>query len=57
MDPVTVLWEAQQRGLLSTGIAPAAVVALLSTPVGSAEYGGERLLERNLLAHALHAAG
>ncbi|MEU8617353.1 DnaB-like helicase N-terminal domain-containing protein [Streptomyces sp. NPDC048623] len=57
VDPVTVLWEGQQRGLLSSGIAPAAVIALLSTPVGSASYWGERLLERNLLARALHAAG
>ncbi|WP_329309179.1 DnaB-like helicase N-terminal domain-containing protein [Streptomyces microflavus] len=56
VDPVTMLWEAQQRGLLATGIAPAAVIALLSEPVGSADYWGERLLERNLLARALLAA-
>ncbi|MFG3348644.1 DnaB-like helicase N-terminal domain-containing protein [Streptomyces sp. NPDC048018] len=57
VDPVTVLWEGQQRGLLSLGATPAAVISLLSTPVGSAEYWGERILERNLLARALHAAG
>ncbi|MFE2561911.1 DnaB-like helicase N-terminal domain-containing protein [Streptomyces sp. NPDC059352] len=56
VDPVTMLWEAQQRGLLATGIAPAAVIALLSEPVGSADYWGERLLERNLLARAFLAA-
>ncbi|MEU4922238.1 DnaB-like helicase N-terminal domain-containing protein [Streptomyces parvus] len=56
VDPITMLWEAQQRGLLATGIAPAAVIALLSEPVGSADYWGERLLVRNLLARALLAA-
>ncbi|WP_435059315.1 DnaB-like helicase N-terminal domain-containing protein [Streptomyces sp. bgisy060] len=56
VDPVTVLWEAQHRGLLATGIAPADVLALLSAPVGSAGYWGERLVERTLLARALQAA-
>ncbi|MFD3944915.1 DnaB-like helicase N-terminal domain-containing protein [Streptomyces sp. NPDC058579] len=56
VDPVTMLWEAQQRGLLATGIAPDDVIALLSEPVGSADYWGERLLERNLLTRALLAA-
>ncbi|MEU8522422.1 DnaB-like helicase N-terminal domain-containing protein [Streptomyces sp. NPDC048577] len=56
VDPVTVLWEAQHRGLLAAGLTPADTLALLSTPVGSAGYWGERLVERTLLARALQAA-
>ncbi|PKV84335.1 DnaB-like helicase N-terminal domain-containing protein [Streptomyces sp. TLI_146] len=52
LDPVTVLWEAQHRGLLVHGITPADLLALLSTPVGSPEHWGEKVLERALLSRA-----
>ncbi|MEV5506539.1 DnaB-like helicase N-terminal domain-containing protein [Streptomyces orinoci] len=52
VDPVTVLWEAQHRALLTPGIAPADLMALLSTPAGSPEYWGEKILQRSLLAQA-----
>ncbi|MER5782628.1 DnaB-like helicase N-terminal domain-containing protein [Streptomyces mobaraensis] len=56
VDPVTVLWEAQHRGLLATGLTPADLMALVSAPAGSPEYWGERVLRRALLAHAHLAA-
>ncbi|MFI7406535.1 DnaB-like helicase N-terminal domain-containing protein [Streptomyces sp. NPDC049541] len=52
VDPITVLWEAQHRGLLTKDFAPGDLIALVSTPAGSAEYWGERILQRALLAHA-----
>ncbi|MEU1629216.1 DnaB-like helicase N-terminal domain-containing protein [Streptomyces sp. NPDC020096] len=52
VDPITVLWEAQHRGLLTPDIAPHDLMALLSTPVGSAEHWGEKILQRSLLAQA-----
>ncbi|MCC3778209.1 DnaB-like helicase N-terminal domain-containing protein [Streptomyces sp. UNOB3_S3] len=52
VDTVTVLWEAQHHGLLSADIAPADLMNLVSTPVGSPEYWGERLLQRALLTQA-----
>ncbi|MGD3109295.1 DnaB-like helicase N-terminal domain-containing protein [Streptomyces sp. YGL11-2] len=52
VDPVTVLWEAQHRGLLADGLDPSDVIALVSAPVGSPEYWGERILQRALLARA-----
>jgi replicative DNA helicase len=55
VDPVTVLGEAQHRGLLTAEVTPAQVIALLSTPVDSPEYWGERILQRALLAQA-HAS-
>ncbi|MEU9113262.1 DnaB-like helicase N-terminal domain-containing protein [Streptomyces sp. NPDC048483] len=56
VDAVTVLWEAQHRALLTADIAPADLMALVSTPVGSPEYWGERILRRALLSHA-HTVG
>ncbi|MFJ5045444.1 DnaB-like helicase N-terminal domain-containing protein [Streptomyces anulatus] len=56
VDPVTVLWEAQHRGLLADDLAASELMALVSTPVGSAEYWGERLLQRALLACACDVA-
>ncbi|NEC64589.1 DnaB-like helicase N-terminal domain-containing protein [Streptomyces sp. SID9727] len=53
VDAVTVLWEAQHRGLLSGGLDPRDLIDLVSTPVGSAEYWGERVLQRALLARAV----
>ncbi|MEE1797416.1 DnaB-like helicase N-terminal domain-containing protein [Streptomyces sp. JV176] len=55
IDPVTVLWEAQQRGL-TTEIVPADLIHCLSVPAGSAAYCGERVLERAVLATA-HEVG
>ncbi|MFD5702470.1 DnaB-like helicase N-terminal domain-containing protein [Streptomyces lasiicapitis] len=56
VDPITVLWEAQHRGLLAHDIASADLLALLSTPVGSPEHWGEKVLERALLARAQSVA-
>ncbi|MFT9784647.1 DnaB-like helicase N-terminal domain-containing protein [Streptomyces rhizosphaericola] len=56
VDPITVLWEAQHRGVLAAGITPADTLALLSTPVGSPDYWGERLVERTLLTRTRHVA-
>ncbi|OII62123.1 replicative DNA helicase [Streptomyces sp. CC53] len=56
VDPVTILWEAQHRGVLAAGVTPADTLALLSTPAGSPEYWGERLVERTLLGRARHVA-
>ncbi|MFJ4338583.1 DnaB-like helicase N-terminal domain-containing protein [Streptomyces sp. NPDC088915] len=50
VDPVTVLWEAQQRGLLHDGSEPSDVLRLLAEPVGSVEHWGQRVLTRSLLA-------
>ncbi|MEV0577099.1 DnaB-like helicase N-terminal domain-containing protein [Streptomyces sp. NPDC050392] len=54
VDPVTVLWEAQQRGLFNGGGEPREVLRLLAEPAGSMEYWAERALKRSLLATAEH---
>ncbi|NIY65628.1 DnaB-like helicase N-terminal domain-containing protein [Streptomyces malaysiensis] len=54
VDPVTVLWEAQQRGLLTSGTDPTDLLDLLGAPVGSPDHWGERILQRSLLATAHH---
>ncbi|MFE8968290.1 DnaB-like helicase N-terminal domain-containing protein [Streptomyces albogriseolus] len=54
VDPVTVLWEAQQRGLLDDGSEPGEVLRMLAEPAGSVEHWGERALQRSLLATAEH---
>ncbi|MEU8781741.1 DnaB-like helicase N-terminal domain-containing protein [Streptomyces sp. NPDC048637] len=56
VDPVTVLWEAQHQQLLTAEFAPADLMALVSEPVGSPDYWGERILRRALLGQA-HAVG
>ncbi|MFF9778538.1 DnaB-like helicase N-terminal domain-containing protein [Streptomyces sp. NPDC013978] len=56
VDPVTVVWEAQQRGLLASGAEPAELLGLLKAAAGSAEYWGERILQRSVLATA-HQVG
>ncbi|MFF9040551.1 DnaB-like helicase N-terminal domain-containing protein [Streptomyces sp. NPDC014892] len=56
VDPVTVVWEAQQRGLLASGAEPTGLLGLLKTAAGSAEYWGERILQRSVLATA-HQVG
>ncbi|GGJ04763.1 DnaB-like helicase N-terminal domain-containing protein [Streptomyces brasiliensis] len=55
VDPVTVLWEAQQRGLLDNASEPGEVLRLLAEPAGSVEHWAERALQRSLLATADHA--
>ncbi|GAA3246334.1 DnaB-like helicase N-terminal domain-containing protein [Streptomyces labedae] len=54
VDPVTVLWEAQQRGLLDDGSRPGEILRMLAEPAGSVEHWGERTLQRSLLATAEH---
>ncbi|MFD5256821.1 DnaB-like helicase N-terminal domain-containing protein [Streptomyces bobili] len=54
VDPVTVLWEAQQRGLLDDASEPGEVLRMLAEPAGSVEHWGERALQRSLLATAEH---
>ncbi|EPD57820.1 hypothetical protein HMPREF1211_06158 [Streptomyces sp. HGB0020] len=49
-----MLWEAQQRGLLDDGSKPDEVLLLLAEPAGSVENWGERILQRSLLATAVH---
>ncbi|MFJ8954928.1 DnaB-like helicase N-terminal domain-containing protein [Streptomyces sp. NPDC102381] len=52
VDPVTILWEAQQRGLLDDPTEPGDVLHLLAEPAGSVEHWSERALQRSLLATA-----
>ncbi|MFI9749734.1 DnaB-like helicase N-terminal domain-containing protein [Streptomyces collinus] len=54
VDPVTVLWEAQQCGLLTTRVEPTELLNLLGAPAGSPQHWGERILQRSLLATAHH---
>ncbi|WP_407549072.1 DnaB-like helicase N-terminal domain-containing protein [Streptomyces sp. Pv4-95] len=54
VDPVTVLWEAQHRGLLGAVAEPRELLDLLARPVGSPESWGERILQRSLLQIAHH---
>ncbi len=55
IDPVTILCEAHQQGLLAREpVEPGDVVALLATPAGSAHHWGERILQCALLATASH---
>ncbi|MFD5108935.1 DnaB-like helicase N-terminal domain-containing protein [Streptomyces cinereoruber] len=56
VDPVTVLWEAQQRGLLHDGREPSDVLRLLAEPAGSVEHWSQRVLARSLLTTVDHAA-
>ncbi|MFE0254189.1 DnaB-like helicase N-terminal domain-containing protein [Streptomyces sp. NPDC059010] len=52
VDPVTVLGEAQHRGLITDSLTPRELMALVSTPAGSPEHWGEKVLQRALLARA-----
>ncbi|MEU7033582.1 DnaB-like helicase N-terminal domain-containing protein [Streptomyces sp. NPDC046237] len=52
VDPVTVLWAAQQRGLLHDEREPGDVLRLLAEPAGSVEHWSQRALKRSLLATA-----
>ncbi|MEE4544049.1 DnaB-like helicase N-terminal domain-containing protein [Streptomyces sp. V4-01] len=55
VDPITVLWKAQQHAVLN-GTDPAHVLDFLSQPVGSAEHWAEHLYTRALLTTARTAA-
>ncbi|MET9430030.1 DnaB-like helicase N-terminal domain-containing protein [Streptomyces sp. NPDC003036] len=57
LDPVTVMWEAQHRGLLAAGVTAADLVVLLSTAALPPEHWGIQIVERALLARAWHTAG
>ncbi|MFK0121150.1 DnaB-like helicase N-terminal domain-containing protein [Streptomyces sp. NPDC090994] len=54
VDPVTILWEAQQRGLPDHGTEPGEVLRLLAEPAVSLGHWAERTLRRSLLATADH---
>ncbi|MFE1199575.1 DnaB-like helicase N-terminal domain-containing protein [Streptomyces olivaceoviridis] len=56
VDPVTVLWQAQQRGVLTSTTDPQEVLGFLAKPDVSAPYLGERILHRSVLATA-HQVG
>ncbi|PZH02326.1 replicative DNA helicase, partial [Streptomyces sp. NTH33] len=52
VDPVTVLWEAQQRGLLTSEVEPTKLLKLLGAPAGSPQHWGELILQRSVLTTA-----
>ncbi|WP_030340426.1 DnaB-like helicase N-terminal domain-containing protein [Streptomyces sp. NRRL S-1022] len=54
VDPVTVVWEAQQRGVLSAADDLRDLLAFLAEPDVSAPYLGERILHRSVLTTAHH---
>ncbi|MFI5982134.1 DnaB-like helicase N-terminal domain-containing protein [Streptomyces sp. NPDC051555] len=56
IDAVTVLWEAQHHGLITSGATAREVLDLFATPAGSPEHWGEQILQRSLLHHA-HSTG
>uniref|UniRef100_A0AAU2JZD9 Replicative DNA helicase n=1 Tax=Streptomyces sp. NBC_00049 TaxID=2903617 RepID=A0AAU2JZD9_9ACTN len=56
VDKVTVLWEAQQQGLLTAVFGSPEALELLATPAGTPEHWGEQILRRSLLHHA-HLTG
>ncbi|SDP41603.1 DnaB-like helicase N-terminal domain-containing protein [Actinacidiphila guanduensis] len=55
IDPITLLWKAQQHALLN-GTDPTHVLNLLRHPAGSAEHWAEHLYTRALLTTAHTAA-
>ncbi|WP_260610009.1 DnaB-like helicase N-terminal domain-containing protein [Streptomyces sp. WAC06614] len=56
VDPITLLWEAQQTGLLRDGPGPAEILDLLTCPVGAPEHWGQKVLQRALLRQAVAVA-
>ncbi|MFJ5840255.1 DnaB-like helicase N-terminal domain-containing protein [Streptomyces shenzhenensis] len=56
IDPVTLLWEAQQHGLLTTDTDPADVLRLLTEVAAYPQKWGESILQRSLLTTAHHVA-
>ncbi|MEU6612094.1 DnaB-like helicase N-terminal domain-containing protein [Streptomyces shenzhenensis] len=56
IDPVTLLWEAQQHGLLTTDTDPTDVLRLLTEVAAFPQKWGESILQRSLLTTARHTA-
>lgn len=56
VDEVTVLWEAQQHGLITPAFTAQDALDMLSAGAGVPEHWGEQILRRSLLHHA-HSAG
>ncbi|MCY0928195.1 replicative DNA helicase [Streptomyces sp. H27-H1] len=56
VDEVTVLWEAQQHGLLTEAFTAQAALDMLAASAGVPEHWGEQILRRSLLHHA-HTTG
>ncbi|MFE5958064.1 DnaB-like helicase N-terminal domain-containing protein [Streptomyces rubiginosohelvolus] len=52
VDPVTVLWEAQQAGLLTGATTARSLLDLLSDPHGEPDHWGTRIVARALLHRA-----
>ncbi|MFF0509067.1 DnaB-like helicase N-terminal domain-containing protein [Streptomyces fimicarius] len=52
VDPVTVLWEAQQTGLLDGTVTTRTLLEMLSDTHGVPEHWGEKILHRSLLHRA-----
>ncbi|MFD9793358.1 DnaB-like helicase N-terminal domain-containing protein [Streptomyces sp. NPDC059070] len=52
VDPITVLAEAQHRGLLHDGFSPEKVLGLAASPAGTPEHWGHKVLHRALLTQA-----
>ncbi|MYU06166.1 replicative DNA helicase [Streptomyces sp. SID8366] len=55
IDRITLIWEAQQRGLLSHADSPRDLLGLLDETDVCAPYLGERILHRSALTTAQHA--
>jgi replicative DNA helicase len=49
LDPITVLWEAKHRGLLTGPTTPDDILTLVRGHAGSPEYWGEKILQRSVL--------
>ncbi|MFE9795799.1 DnaB-like helicase N-terminal domain-containing protein [Streptomyces goshikiensis] len=56
VDAITMLWEAQQRGLLHGEFGPADLLEAVSHAGGAPEHWGQRILRRALLRQAEDAA-
>ncbi|MFG2827377.1 hypothetical protein ACGFWI_07925 [Streptomyces sp. NPDC048434] len=52
VERVTMLWEAQHRGLLAQSTTSRDLMTLLSTPVGLPKHWGEKIVQRALLYRA-----
>ncbi|MFD8064196.1 DnaB-like helicase N-terminal domain-containing protein [Streptomyces cyaneofuscatus] len=52
VDPITVLWEAQQAGLLTGATTARGLLDLLSDPHGEPDHWGTRIVARALLHRA-----
>ncbi|MEU0305382.1 DnaB-like helicase N-terminal domain-containing protein [Streptomyces cyaneofuscatus] len=57
VDPVTVLWEAEQSGLLTSTATARSLLELLSDTHGEPDHWGEKIVRRALLHRARTVAG